>query len=129
MKRLLMAAGAAMALAAPAHAEIACADLKGVSLPHAEVTAATVEKAGDKELCRIQATSRPTADPDIRIEVWIPLGGAWNGKFAQFGNGGFAGRINSLQLRGAAGQGYATAGTDNGHQSGVGTSAAGRPAL
>ena len=44
MKRLLFAAGAALALCAPglAKAETACADLTKVVLPHAQVTAATV---------------------------------------------------------------------------------------
>ncbi|MET0271545.1 MAG: tannase/feruloyl esterase family alpha/beta hydrolase [Phenylobacterium sp.] len=125
MRRLLIAAGAALALGAPglARAETACADLTSVKLPHAEVTAASVEKSGDKQVCKVSVTSRPTTDSDIRIEVWIPLGEAWNGKFLQLGNGGFAGQINSLFLRGLASQGYATAGTDNGHQSKVGTSA------
>jgi feruloyl esterase len=39
------------------------------------------------------------------------------------GNGGFAGQVPSGQLRGVAGRGYAVAGTDDGHQSPVGTSA------
>jgi hypothetical protein len=126
MRKLLIAAGAAMTLAAPglAHAEGACADLKAASLAHAEVTAAVEEKAGDKMLCRISVTSRPTKDSDIRIEVWIPVGQAWNGKFVQFGNGGFSGQIRSAQLRATATLGYAAAGTDNGHQTPVGTSAA-----
>lgn len=126
MKWLLMAAGAAAALAAPgfAQAEAACADLKAVRLAHAEVTAATAETSGGVEICKVAVTSRPTADSDIRIEVWIPRGRAWNGKFIQIGNGGFAGQIRSAQLRALAVTGYAAAGTDNGHRSAVGASAA-----
>ncbi|HEY8573190.1 tannase/feruloyl esterase family alpha/beta hydrolase [Phenylobacterium sp.] len=126
MKRLLFAAGAVVALAAPglAHAETDCASLKQTRLDRAEVTAASVETAGGKQVCKVSVTSRPTSDSDIRIEVWIPLGQAWNGKFVQVGNGGFAGRVPSGQLRALAGQGYAAAGTDNGHQSNVVTSAA-----
>jgi tannase/feruloyl esterase len=122
----LIAAVAVLALAAPglARAETACADLVNTRLAHAEVTAAVVEASGDKELCKVSVTSRPTPDSDIRIEVWIPVGATWNGKFVQFGNGGFAGTIPSGYLKRIAGQGYATAGTDNGHQSPVGTSAA-----
>jgi len=125
MRAMLIAAGAVAALAAPglAHAETACADLKATKLAHAEVTAASVETQSGKELCKVSVTSRPTADSDIRIEVWIPQGAAWNGKFVQLGNGGFAGMIRSGQLRAVAAQGYATAGTDNGHQDPVGTSA------
>ena len=124
MKRWIMGAGAAMALAAPglAHAESACADLKSAKLVHAEVTSATSEKSGTVELCKLSVTSRPTADSDIRIEVWIPVGAAWNGKFVQLGNGGFAGSIASGRLKMMAASGYAVAGTDNGHQA-MGTSA------
>jgi feruloyl esterase len=124
MKRLLMAAGAALALAAPglAHAETSCADLKAVKLPHAEITAVSTEKSGQGEACRVSVTSRPTKDSEIGIEVWLPVGAAWNGKFVQVGNGGFAGSIPG-QLRMLAARGYATAGTDDGHKA-PGTSAA-----
>lgn len=125
MKRLVMAAGAAMAMAAPglAHAETACAELKDARLAHAEVTAAVSDTSGPTELCKINVTSRPTKDSEIRIEVWIPVGAGWNGKFVQLGNGGFAGSINSASVKRIAAQGYAAAATDNGHQA-TGTDAA-----
>lgn len=124
MKGLLFAAGAVVALMAPglARAETDCADLKAVKLPHAEVTAATSESQSGKDFCKLAVTSRPTRDSEIGIEVWIPRGDAWNGKFVQLGNGGFAGSINSGYLRRVASQGYAVAGTDNGHRA-IGTSA------
>lgn len=124
MKWVMMALGAALAVATPglARAELACADLKGVKLDHAEVTAASLETSGAAELCKVSVTSRPTSTSDIRIEVWIPAGGAWNGKFVQIGNGGFAGSIASGRLKATAAGGYAAAGTDNGHQA-AGTSA------
>jgi hypothetical protein len=124
MKWMMMALGAALAVATPglARAEVACADLKGVELDHAEVTAASAETSGAVALCKVSVTSRPTSTSDIRIEVWIPAGGAWNGKFVQIGNGGFAGSIASGRLKATAAGGYAAAGTDNGHQA-AGTSA------
>ena len=124
MKWVMMALGAALAVATPglARAEVACADLKGVKLDHAEVTAASAETSGAVALCKVSVTSRPTSTSDIRIEVWIPAGGAWNGKFVQIGNGGFAGSIASGRLKATAAGGYAAAGTDNGHQA-AGTSA------
>ena len=99
--RAMMIAGVLVALALPAgaHAEADCADLKAVKLPHAEVTSATLERLKAGEACRVTVTSRPTADSDIRIEVWIPVGAAWNGKFVQLGNGGFAGSIASGRLK------------------------------
>src|SRR5436305_1186312 len=94
----LMLAGcavAALGLAAPAaaYAETACADLTKTKLAHAEVTKAVIEAVGDKQVCKVSVTSKPTADSDIRMELWIPEGAAWNGKFVQVGNGGFAGTI------------------------------------
>lgn len=109
----------AVACAAPvaARAQTACAELTRVRLPHAEVTAATLEplKSGG-EACRVRVVSRPTADSDIRIEVWIPEGVAWNGKFVQVGNGGLAGAIPVGAIRARAEAGYAAAGTDDGHE-------------
>jgi feruloyl esterase len=107
-----------------AHAETACADLTKVSLPHATVTKAVSEAVGDKQVCKISVTSKPTADSDIRLALWIPEGAAWNGKFVQLGNGGFAGAIPTIQFNGPVRAGYAVAGTDDGHQDPVATDAA-----
>ena len=126
MKLTLMVAGAMLALAVPAtaRAETACEDLKVTKLAHAEVTSATVEtlKSG-AQACRVLVTSRPSKDSDIRIEVMIPLGSAWNGKFAQVGNGGLAGAIPAAAIKARAEQGYASAGTDDGHQANSRTAA------
>ena len=106
-----------------AHAETACADLAQTALPHATVTRAVSEAVGDIKVCKIAVTSKPTADSDIRLELWIPEGAAWNGKFVQLGNGGFAGSIPTVQFNGPVRAGYAVSGTDDGHQDPVGTNA------
>lgn len=64
--------------------------------------------------CRVTATLAPTADSDIKIEVWLPVQ-AWNGKFKGTDNGGFAGYINYSALAAAVRDGYAAASTDTGH--------------
>jgi feruloyl esterase len=66
----------------------------------------------------VTATLTPTPDSDIRIEVWMPASG-WNGKLQAVGNGGWLGAIVHTALGGALRRGYATAGTDTGHTSGV----------
>jgi hypothetical protein len=104
-----------------AHAETACPDLAKVALPHATVTKAGEEMLGDKLVCKVAVTSKPTADSDIRMELWIPAN--WNGKFVQVGNGGFAGSIPRGSFGRLAAAGYAVAGTDDGHQDPVGTNA------
>ena len=64
--------------------------------------------------CRVSAVARPSADSEIKIEVWLPASG-WNGRLRGNGNGGFAGEIDYLSLAAAIGHGYASAGTDTGH--------------
>src|ERR1700749_4078764 len=86
------------------------------TLPHATVTKAVSEAVGDKQVCKIAVTSKPTADSDIRLELWIPEGAAWNGKFVQLGNGGFAGAVPVIQFAGPGRAGYPVSGTDDGHQ-------------
>jgi len=108
-----------------------CAALKLLSLPHATVTSAEdlaqypapadVDPKGPPPLktpfCRVKITAAPTADSDIRIELWIPAGEGWNGRYLQVGNGGFAGKIPYYSLVAGLRKGYAVAGTDDGHQS------------
>ena len=69
--------------------------------------------------CRVTATLMPSDDSDIKIEIWMPVGG-WNGKFVIPGNGGFAGAIAPAGLAAALRGGYAAATTDTGHEGGSG---------
>ena len=73
--------------------------------------------------CRVSAIARPSVDSLIRLEVWIPEGAAWNGKYLQVGNGGFAGQVPLLPIIDGVRRGYAVAGTDDGHQTSDSTDA------
>ena len=116
----------ASAVAAPCNG-LASAMPKGGSISSAEVVSGTLTLVGRPvpglpAFCRVIGTLRPSADSDIRFEVWLPASG-WNGKFHGVGNGGFAGTINYAGLVDAVRNGYATASTDTGHQENVNTSA------
>src|SRR5262249_29673102 len=87
--------------------------------------------------CRIAATLKPSADSNIKMELWMPLAN-WNGKFEVVGNGGWAGAISYVNegaasnggLGGMAGglrKGYATASTDTGHDDAGAKFALGHP--
>ncbi len=76
--------------------------------------------------CRIAATLKPTADSDIKIEVWMPASG-WNGKLQSVGNGAWAGSISYPAMATALTAGYAAAGTDTGHQGNTAEFATGHP--
>ncbi|MEP6535772.1 MAG: tannase/feruloyl esterase family alpha/beta hydrolase [Bryobacteraceae bacterium] len=110
-----------------------CESLAALSVTNITVTVAEARPAGEfappggkpipglPALCRVAGTIKPSADSDIRFEVWLPASG-WNGKFQGIGNGGYAGAISFGGLADAVRNGYATASTDTGHQ-GEGTSA------
>ncbi len=78
--------------------------------------------------CRVAATSKPSADSDIRFEVWLPLDN-WNGKYVGGGNGVWAGSVAYGDMAGPLAAHYATAASDVGHQGSPmdGSFAAGHP--
>src|SRR6202162_4037269 len=108
-----------------------CGRLMRIKLDHAAVTSAEIITSGSairtsgreelpaakSDFCRVLVTSRPTADSEIRFELWVPSGSAWNGKFEQVGNGGFAGSLPYRLMARVLSLGYAVAGTDDGHRS------------
>lgn len=118
-----------------------CESLAGVALPHATITAAQSVAGGSftppgsatpltglPPFCRVAVTSTPTSDSLIKLEVWIPVGSSWNGRYEQLGCGGFCGSISYASLAGAIRRGYAAAATDDGSQAfGLGTFALGHP--
>ena len=72
----------------------------------------------DRAFCRVQGIA-PAA---IRFEVWLPVSG-WNGRMLGAGNGAMAGAIPYPALRGGVESGYATVGSDLGHEGGSMTAA------
>ena len=125
---LLPTSAVLLLLAFPAAARGAsCAELAKLTLPETTIVSATAVADGRVELpygepltkvpafCRVVGMLQPTADSQIRFEVWLPETG-WNGRFLGVGNGGFAGSIYYGQMAGNLRRGFATAGTDAGHQ-------------
>jgi feruloyl esterase len=112
-----------------------CESLSSMKFPDATVTSAQSVAAGAFKpaaggrgggnqadlpaFCQVAATLKPSADSDIKIEVWLPAQG-WNGKFAAVGNGGWNGNIDQAALGTALRRGYAAASTDTGHAGGGG---------
>ncbi len=84
----------------------ACEELTSLQLPDV-----TIESATDFPLyCHVLGI----IETEIRFEVWLPLD--WNGKFYMGGIGGFGGSLQSWGQIDALLRGYATAGTDTGHE-------------
>lgn len=127
MLRPAFALALALSTATAAFAAGDCAGLKALTLPDTTLSAAEPVAAGGlmlpggpsrKDLpafCRLAGILHPTSDSVIRFEVWLPQAG-WNGRLLNTGNGGFAGSIGYGQMANNLARGYATAGTDAGHQ-------------
>ena len=111
-----------------AQANSKCERLKDLHLADTTITSADSIAAGPFQLppglipsievpafCRVKAEIQPTPDSQIKMEVWMPTEG-WNGKLEQVGNGGLAGSINQLSLAMGLKKGFASAGTDDGHE-------------
>ena len=79
--------------------------------------------------CSVLLDLKPSPDSLIKMEMWLPAAAGWNGKFMAAGNGGFAGEIQGKYngMPEALAAGYATAGTDTGHQEAGGKWAIGHP--
>lgn len=107
---------------------IACESLASLALPNASVTNVHAYPAGNfapggrggrplpvPAFCGVSVTANPTPDSEIKVEVWLPEGGMWNGKLLGTDNGGFSGAINFSALAAAITKGYAAVSTDTGH--------------
>lgn len=103
-----------------------CAALVSMRRPGFEIVSATMVpaglfKAGDQAIkvpasCRVVGVARPTQDSEIGFELWLP--DRWTGRYAQLGNGGFAGNIDHPSLAAEIRRGNAAAMTDTGHKAG-----------
>lgn len=91
-----------------------CSSLAKLKLEATTITQTEVAK-GMPAACHVKGVIRPTSDSEIRFEVWMPESG-WNGKFVGVGNGGFAGSIDRREMAAYVARGFATAGTDAGHE-------------
>jgi len=124
-----------------APAKASCTDLARLALPNTTITLAETVAAGAftqpgrggggnfgalPAFCRVAATLKPSADSDIKVEVWLPAAG-WNGKFQAVGNGAFNGTIAYPAMATALAAGYAASSTDTGHTGGSANFALGHP--
>jgi feruloyl esterase len=126
MVSIAFASGCAQPSVASSNPQQACANmaqtfvLKDTSIDASAYVAAGFVPPGSKAaiaapFCRIQATSRPSTDSDIKFEIWMPVVSSWNGRFLAVGGGGNSGSIQYTPMSIGLAQGYAVLSTDNGH--------------
>lgn len=111
---LLIAVCAAVGAAAESPV-IAPPDLAALQLPDVRITAAVHQEASDNpdQASVGHVKVEGVIGPAIRFEVLLP--DEWNGRFAMGGGGGLVGSVQN-GIRRSVNEGYATAGTDTGHQ-------------
>ena len=115
---ILLAAQASVGgLPAEPHGD--CASLKTLQLPDIRITNAAPVAAGVTAAVRdAHCVVEGTVGREIRFRVLMPDG--WNRKLMMGGGGGFVGGIDNQALA-SINAGYATVGTDTGHQGAVTT--------
>lgn len=90
---------------------IPCATLEALKLQDVAITGAASVAAGIRDVAHCRVAGR--IDKEINFAVLLP--DRWNGSFFGGGEGGFAGTVEN-QARPNLNLGFATAGTDTGHQ-------------
>jgi feruloyl esterase len=116
---------ASVALASTPAMATPCTNLQSHNFEHTTITSTTDITGGSftppgstaitglPAFCRVTATLTPTADSDIKIEVWLPEN-TWNGRFLGTGGGGFQGVITYSELASGVTAGFASANSDLG---------------
>ncbi|CAN5151879.1 hypothetical protein BH23BAC1_BH23BAC1_41220 [soil metagenome] len=87
---------------------ITCEELKNLKLPDVRISEVVKIETGTSH-CKVLGT----IGKEINFELLLPT--LWNGRFVMGGGGGFVGSIQNM-ARSSVDSGYATAGTDTGHQ-------------
>jgi feruloyl esterase len=72
------------------------------------------------------ATSRPTSDSEIKMEIWLPVDG-WNNRLEETGNGAFGSALQYNSMAEGVVKDYAVAGNNPGHEGNDGDFAFGHP--
>src|SRR3984893_15201237 len=110
--KTLMVAAVVLAGAAPAdHGD--CAQLTQLKLDDVRVTDASAVPAGTGAIKVAHCRVAGVIGTEIKFSLLMP--DAWNRKFLMGGGGGFVGSVDN-QAEPVVNAGYATVGTDTGHQ-------------
>src|SRR5262245_29045549 len=121
----------AIALSATHAGAATCDSLKSLTLPQATIDSAEIVAAGAftqpggragrggnafadlPAFCRVALTAKPSADSDIKIEIWLPAsaqgsgaaGSGWNNKYQAVGNGAWPGNTGDAAMAEALSRG------------------------
>lgn len=118
---------AAVTATATANAATDCAGLVGVKPEASTIVSASLVSGPSTiggarvgvPICRVEGIARPSADSEIRFEVWLPASAdKWTGRMKVDGTGGYAGAVPYGLLAQDVGDGFVAAGSNMGHDGG-----------
>ncbi|KAI1457877.1 tannase and feruloyl esterase [Annulohypoxylon moriforme] len=72
------------------------------------------------DLCRLVLVVSTTSSSEMQLEAWLSDPQIWNGRLLATGNGGIGGCIDYATMQNGAGLGFASFGTNAGHNGSVG---------
>ena len=118
---LLFVSGVFVLFPFTSNAELQCSDVLGFTIPDTTILSAVpVGPLGSvPAYCKVEGyveTRALRGEPNNQVNFRVGLPSTWNGKFYFQGIGGLAGSIPSIDF--GLVRGYASAGTDTGHQGG-----------
>ncbi|KAK4038884.1 tannase and feruloyl esterase-domain-containing protein [Parachaetomium inaequale] len=89
-----------------------------LDFPNTDPSCGRASQSITVDLCRVIAQVATSARSGIKMEAWLPA--EWSGRFLSTGNGGLGGCIQYEDVHYGASLGFATVGTNNGHDGATG---------
>ncbi|KAJ4245756.1 tannase [Fusarium torreyae] len=84
-----------------------------LTFPFYDATCALTSQVVKSDICRLSFDVATGTNSSVRFEAWLPL--EWSGRFLGVGNGGLGGCFKYDDLNYGSSHGFATIGTNNGH--------------
>ncbi|KAJ3547675.1 hypothetical protein NM208_g1404 [Fusarium decemcellulare] len=84
-----------------------------LTFPFYDATCKLTSQVVKADICRLSFEVATSTNSSIRFEAWLPLD--WSGRFLGVGNGGLGGCFKYDDLNYGSSHGFATIGTNNGH--------------
>ncbi|KAM0437875.1 hypothetical protein ACHAPT_002240 [Fusarium lateritium] len=85
-----------------------------LTFPDPPPTCPTRSQVVKTDICRLSFNVSTSTNSSVRFETWLPL--EWSGRFLGVGNGGLGGCVRYDDLNYGSSHGFATIGTNNGHE-------------
>src|SRR6478735_4601145 len=84
-----------------------------LTFPFYDKTCTSTSQVVKADICRLSFDVDTSTNSSVRFEAWLPLD--WSGRFLGVGNGGLGGCFKYDELDYGSSYGFATIGTNNGH--------------